>query len=384
MNSQQRNLSCLEFFCGIGGLRLALSEACRSINEEEAKCPIVTEIIKGYDVNTNANRVYFHNFGEYPVPRGIDHLIRSDIDGLADMWLLSPPCPPYTRGGKQMDKEDPRAAALSNLIKILGECADPPKLVFLENVRGFELSSSRDDLIAALESQKYTIEEYLLSPTQLGIPNTRVRYYCLAYLTTKASRGNTSAIKIHFPHLRPNTDEEINRISIGEFLCEHTDEELNRLDANSGGLNTDDEFQFDIVVATSLASSTFTKGYGINFGRGGPLLEYPDNGNVSELIDLHMPTDAQTHIYNTGRLHPSRFRAALTAIGKLRYFSPQEMLNLHGFPERFSFPESTTMRQRWALIGNSISIQVVSALIAHLLRNGWMTSAVDNQNVSSC
>lgn len=54
----------------------------------------------------------------------------------------------------------------------------------------------------------------------------------------------------------------------------------------------------------------------------------------------------------------------------LRSFTPREVANLQGFPPEpaFSFPPESTWRQRWRLLGNSLSIDVVAVLMAQLLQ----------------
>ncbi|PFH35032.1 hypothetical protein BESB_059190 [Besnoitia besnoiti] len=106
----------------------------------------------------------------------------------AHVWLLSPPCQPYTRGGKREDSRDPRAKSILHLLACLESLADPPKMLFVENVRGFEASETHARLREALRNQGYRVEEFLLSPTQLGFPNTRVRYYCLAWRPPQATK----------------------------------------------------------------------------------------------------------------------------------------------------------------------------------------------------
>ena len=61
--------------------------------------------------------------------------------GHAHLWLMSPPCQPYTRLGKQLDTQDPRAKGLLHLASLLSELPTPPLYVFLENVQGFEVRS---------------------------------------------------------------------------------------------------------------------------------------------------------------------------------------------------------------------------------------------------
>lgn len=51
---------------------------------------------------------------------------------------------------------------------------------------------------------------------------------------------------------------------------------------------------------------------------------------------------------------------------QLRYFTPREVANLHTFPEHFSFPAGVTLRQRYACLGNSLSVEVVAALLQYL------------------
>lgn len=52
---------------------------------------------------------------------------------------------------------------------------------------------------------------------------------------------------------------------------------------------------------------------------------------------------------------------------ELRYFSPREVANLMCFPNRFSFPDNTTRKQRYKMLGNSLNVKVVSYLISLLL-----------------
>ena len=49
---------------------------------------------------------------------------------------------------------------------------------------------------------------------------------------------------------------------------------------------------------------------------------------------------------------------------RLRYFSPGEISRLMGFPdERFSFPPETTRHQRYRLLGNSLNVALVAAIL---------------------
>ncbi|CDU16142.1 DNA (cytosine-5)-methyltransferase, putative [Plasmodium yoelii] len=53
-----------------------------------------------------------------------------------------------------------------------------PKYIFIENVKNFELSFSFLYFINSIKDN-YNFQTYLLSPLQFGIPNERLRFYCI-------------------------------------------------------------------------------------------------------------------------------------------------------------------------------------------------------------
>lgn len=111
--------------------------------------------------------------------RNIQSLTPNFLNKLgADTILMSPPCQPFTRNGRKGDINDPRSQALIHILNIL------PHLnisrILIENVKGFETSHMRNVVIQTLDKCGFSYQELLLNPTQIGIPNTRLRYYCLA------------------------------------------------------------------------------------------------------------------------------------------------------------------------------------------------------------
>lgn len=56
--------------------------------------------------------------------------------------------------------------------------------ILLENVQGFENSVAQCVLIDTLNKCRYRYQEFLLSPQDFGVPNSRLRYYMIASLKT--------------------------------------------------------------------------------------------------------------------------------------------------------------------------------------------------------
>ena len=67
------------------------------------------------------------------------------------------------------------------------------------------------------------------------------------------------------------------------------------------------------------------------------------------------------------RLFSKSGDAAELALLKLRYFTPQEISSLLGFPPSFSFPGTVTNKQKFKVLGNSLNVTVVSLLLFSLL-----------------
>ena len=220
-------VDALEFFSGIGGLHFGLCAAQRTarakgtadhLRPQKRRCDEVAEVpssgpaaapklatppqgwatrsltVQPFEIHDVANQVYDHNFREHdgyrqPSTQDIRSLTAAQLDAhRAWLWLLSPPCQPYTRLGKRRDHKDSRAAALLHLISLLPKLSHPPTHLMLENVVGFETSETAQRLRHVLSSLGYDWREYHISPTDLGLPNQRLRYFLLA----RQARGQAS------------------------------------------------------------------------------------------------------------------------------------------------------------------------------------------------
>ena len=172
----------VEFYSGSGMMRWALDRALESEGSGRR-----ARGLAAVDNSEVANAVYAANFPDDPVGplrRNIEHLTAADLDAPpfanADVWTLSPPCQPFTRKGKELHGDDPRAASFLHLLRLFPTLREPPRRVLVENVVGFETSATRDALVAALDARGYARREYLVSPRHLGVPYVRDRYYMLA------------------------------------------------------------------------------------------------------------------------------------------------------------------------------------------------------------
>ena len=344
-----------------------------------------------------------------PLRENIEHLTAARLDHpdlAADAWTLSPPCQPYTRRGKRLGPDDPRAAAFAHLLRLLPTLENPPDRVFVENVVGFERSATRDALVDALERAGYEWRERRrASPSDAGVPYVRDRYYLLAKKrglgfrdsggpeadsdpVGGGARALAAADADAFAFSRiPNPKRGS---TVGAYLdpASASDASL----AVRGATVLKYREWLDVVAPSSATCQCFTSGYGRTVFGGSVL--------ASEAFARRYCVPAAVEKDGGPTKFEGRFRvrsdfaaeaaAAAERGGEgargsgcssheedededvwLRYFSPREIANLHGLDERFALPEALTRRQLYRVLGNSVSVDVVAELLGHLFDDAF-------------
>jgi site-specific DNA-cytosine methylase len=291
--------------------RLSVLELFAGIGGCAAALGERAEIVAAVDIHAQALAVYQHNFHHPTFCRTIESLpIEQFTAWNADLWWLSPPCQPYTRKGHQRDLADPRAQALLTVIDRIEQLR--PHYVALENVPPFAESQSRARLIDMLGRSGYNIVEQMLCPSELGVPNRRRRYYLLASLT----------------QLAPPAPVTCERAALARFTDQQHDDDPALL--LEPALVKQYAAAIDIVDAddSQAMTSCFASAYGNSIVRSGSYLRTPRG---------------------------------------LRRFAPDEVQRLLGFPEQFAWPESIGTRQRWRLLGNSLSLPAIRRVLSPVL-----------------
>lgn len=339
----------LEMFSGIGGMRVAFELAMASLAEsfgsqwspasslswralevDRVCCAAYAEIFDSAEqTGVSARRLWKQAAGQNEVwSCSIDRLPVDAFEG-ACLWLLSPPCQPFTRTGRQDDLGDPRCAALRHLVKALPRLRTPPQALLVENVPEFQASAARELLLHSLRDNGYVVQEHVLDPTDFGYPNTRRRYYCVA---TGADVAR-DALPAVFPAVPVQP--------LRAFCRSHPSHGVSDLEAMrvpARLLERLGPYTLDVGVASSLATKTFTAGYGkSSYGglvKAGPVLLTADPGSwaPAEKVPAWLLADAGNRSGSADGTS-CRFCHVGRQPGdwpRLRYFSPDEAVRTHG------------------------------------------------------
>eukprot|EP00930_Biecheleria_cincta_P055823 TRINITY_DN42080_c0_g1_i1.p1 TRINITY_DN42080_c0_g1~~TRINITY_DN42080_c0_g1_i1.p1 ORF type:complete len:441 (-),score=86.93 TRINITY_DN42080_c0_g1_i1:22-1344(-) len=371
-------LKVVEFFAGIGGMRAATLESGLQL-----------KVIAAYEVSDLCKQAYHHNYGkeDWRV-KTIERIPDEELDALrADVWLMSPPCQPFTRSGLRRDHEDDRSRALLHLVEVLPRLRNPPRWILLENVIGFERSECRRRLLealAALDSQDssgWQTAEFALDPEDFGLPNRRPRYYGL--FTSDHGREPPAdlsgpklgckwvsaavALEQEDPLMQSWPGQCLAALPLGTFL--QSPEALAEEEKTLGCsvevsqevmlTRLKKEKRYDVHLRADCTSACLTKANGrLPYGHS-PLVvvDEAEAGLLMQQPKLSVqgqgPGAATDHVWKEGV--------------RVRYLSPAEQLRLMGYPKSYSFPASVGFKDRCSLIGNSLNVRVVSKLLPLLV-----------------
>jgi tRNA (cytosine38-C5)-methyltransferase len=244
-------------------------------------------------------------------------------------------------------------------------------------VQGFETSDAHEELIQTLLKCEFRFQEFLISPTSIGIPNSRLRYYLIAKhqsLPWYFDSSTEQPIQTSIPPAVPD------RLQVLMKSQARTWESFRKSQSNSSKYGTipsdyprcvgdileplDEAITYnlptqkakkywnavDIVNPSSTQSCCFTKAYYHYLTGTGSILDYTFSFN-----ELLGPEAA--------------FRDCKVEERHLRYFTPREVARLMCYPEKFQFPPHHTPKQRYKALGNSVNVFVVATLMSLLFEN---------------
>lgn len=326
-------------------------------------------MITAADINTVANEVYKHNFPNTNLfNKNIQSLSATYISQLnVNVILMSPPCQPFTRNGKFLDESDARADSFLYLISILDQLSNI-EYILMENVKGFECSIVRNIFTKKLQECNFDFQEFLLSPTSVGVPNSRLRYYCIARRCTKPwnFKTKTEIVSMHIDISKlvmksvSASTNFINKSFQVECLPREFDEPyciecILEEEVSDKFLLKDQQLKrakvLDVCHRDSRRSCCFTKAYS----------HYLD-GTGSVFTEASRELVEKIKNASASELGSSEFIQPLREL-KLRFFTPKEILALMSFPKDYSFPETVSTKQCYRLLGNSVNVRVISELL---------------------
>ena len=315
LKEELRGKRFIDLFCGIGGFHLALSSF-------GAKCVFAS------DINNEARKVYYNNFGIFP--QGDIRKISNESIPSHDILCGGFPCQSFSISGSQSGFNDPKNGKLFyEIIRIAAW--HQPKIIILENVANLEKHDKGKSInVISTELNKigYNTFYHVLNALDFNIPQYRNRLYIIAF------RTDLGITDFKFP--APTKT----KMRLQDILLDEKEISENYYVNRSFSLRE----RYEQII----------------FSRKNPYIRIGEIGQGRQGERVYSIKGCATTLSASGGGLGGRTGLYLIN-NRIRKLVPTECARLMGFPKKFIIAESTN--QAYQQFGNSVVVNVLQHVV---------------------
>lgn len=311
-------LRFIDLFCGIGGFRVAMDQAC-------VENDLIPQCVFSSDIDPYCQDSYEANFGHRPT----GDITKVDPKSIPDHDILFAgfPCQPFSIIGQMKGFDDTRGTLFFHIANIIKE--KQPKAFVLENVKqlvGHDKGKTLKVIIKTLKGLGYQHVQYtVLNALDYGLPQKRERVIIV---------GHKEPILFSYPSpVRPFKP-------LNEILEKKVDKK---------------HYASDYIK--SKRKATHKSAYKLSIwheNKAGNICSYP---------------------YSCALRAGASYNYLL--VNGERRLTPREMFRLQGFPDTYKIINNDTQARKQA--GNAVPVNMVKAVILKLLP--YVATTLDMTNV---
>lgn len=311
------NIKFIDLFCGIGGFRVAMDEACTENNLE----PVC---VFSSDIDKYCQDSYEDNFGHRPA----GDITQIDPKTIPDHDILFAgfPCQPFSIIGQMKGFDDTRGTLFFHIANILKE--KKPKAFILENVKqlvGHNGGQTLKVIMKTLKDLGYHAQYAVLNALDYGLPQKRERVIIV---------GHKDPILFSYPNpIKPFKP-------LSEIIEKKVDKKYYASDYIKEKRKVSHESAYKLSIWHENKSGNITS--------------YP---------------------YSCALRAGASYNYLL--VNGERRLTPREMFRLQGFPDYYKIISNDTQARKQA--GNAVPVNLVKAVILKLLP--YVAKSIDSANV---
>lgn len=298
-------LKFVDLFCGIGGFRVAMDEACAENN-------LLAECVFASDIDKFCQDSYENNFGHRP--SGDITIVDPKLIPNHDILFAGFPCQPFSIIGQMKGFNDTRGTLFFHIANILKE--KKPKAFILENVKqlvGHNGGQTLKIILKTLQDLGYHVQYAVLNALDYGLPQKRERVIIV---------GHNEPILFSYPSpLRPFTP-------LSEILEKKVDKKYLASDYIKEKRKQSHKSAYKLSIWHE--------------NKAGNICSYP---------------------YSCALRAGASYNYLL--VNGERRLTPREMFRLQGFPDTYKIINNDTQAKKQA--GNAVPVNLVKAVILKLL-----------------
>ncbi len=309
LKNKNAKFKVIDLFAGVGGIRLGFEKAFKD----------KVSFVFSSEIDKYAQTTYHANFGE--VPHGDITQIEAEDIPAHDIILAGFPCQAFSIAGHRKGFEDTRGTLFFDVVRIAKH--HKPKLIFLENVKGFKNHDKGNTfkiVKETLEDLGYKVFTEVLNAKHFGVPQNRERIYIIAFLDEN--------INFDFEKIK-----KIKKISkLGNILDDKVDDKYTISDKLWAGHQR-----------RKIEHKAKGNGFGYSM--------FNEESEYTSTISARYYKDGSEILIEQKDKNP-------------RKLTPREAGRLQGFPNDFKIPVSDT--QSYRQFGNSVAVPVIEELAKNI------------------
>ena len=295
----------IDLFCGIGGFRQAMNEACFEND-------LIPQCVFSSDIDPFCQDSYEANFGDRPLG-DITKISEMDIPD-HEILFAGFPCQPFSIIGQRRGFDDIRGTLFFDIARILKH--KRPKAFILENVKqlvGHDKGNTLRVIIQSLKDLGYDVHYAVLNALDYGLPQKRERVIIV---------GHREPIFFSFPSpIRPFTP-------LSQIIERNVDKKHYASDYIINKRKTKHQSAYKLSIWHE--------------NKAGNICSYP---------------------YSCALRAGASYNYLL--VNGERRLTPREMFRLQGFPDSYKIVVADGQARKQA--GNAVPVNIVKAVILKLL-----------------
>ncbi len=308
-NPQNIEFTFIDLFAGIGGFRLGMNS-------------IGGECVFSSELDINARKTYYKNFGEVPFGDITKEEVKKEIPFDFDVLCGGFPCQAFSIAGKRKGFEDTRGTLFFDIATIVER--HKPKVVLLENVKNLlshDCGTTFSIIKQTLQDLGYAVYYKVMNAMEYSnTPQNRERVFIVAFEQSKVHRYKD----FEFP-------EKLD-LSVTIHECIDKDKKLDKFYYGSYS-------RYYSVLVDSMKSKDTIYQWRRQYVR-------ENKSNVCPTLTANMGTGG----HNVPLIKTEH---------GIRKLTPKECLNFQGFPLEYTFADDIAMSKMYMQAGNSVVVPLV-------------------------
>jgi len=311
-------------FSGIGGIETGFS-----LKEK-------FEILWASDFDKYSSKTYRKNYKHKFIEKDINDLKGSELEEV-DVLVGGFPCQAFSVAGYQKGFEDKRGEVFFQIIRIINELRNKPKVLLLENVKNIYTHDKKNTFRVIEDTLKktgYKVFSKILNTSEYtNIPHNRERTFIICFLEDKNTTTYQSKLMIEefeslFPPKKINSKKPLSYF-------------LEKDEVDEKYYYRQDKYNYKELVKSITKKETFYQWRRVYVRE--------NKSGVCPTLTANMGTGG----HNVPLIKDE---------SGIRKLTPRECFNLQGFSKDFQFPDDVPNTHLYKQAGNSVTVNMIEEL----------------------